>query len=74
MKCRKSYKEKNEIYQWLPFLGRKREVPLPEKFGKVVAALVAGNRLPPIYPEMTMGALGGWVGEDGETIKNLATK
>ena len=42
-------------------------VPL-EEFGEVVAALVAGDRLPRICPVVTMGALRGIVpvGEVGE--------
>ena len=36
-----------------------------KRFGEVVAALVAGDRLPPIYPVMTMGVLRSGVGEVG---------
>lgn len=36
--------------------------------------MVAGDRLLLIYPEMTIGVLGGQVGEVGETIRNLARK
>ena len=41
-------------------------------FGTVFATLVAGDRLPPMYPEMTMRVLGCLVGEAGGRIKNLA--
>ena len=47
------------------FFGCHRDVPLPEEFGEVVAALVARDFWPPIYPVMTMGALRGYVGEEG---------
>lgn len=36
------------------FFRSQRDVPLPEKFGVAVAALVAGDRLPPAYPEMVL--------------------
>ena len=41
-------------------------------FGTVFATLVAGDRLPPMYPEMTMWVLGCSVGEASGRIKNLA--
>ena len=50
----KEFCGKKKIHEWLPFLGRDKVVPQPEEFGDVVTALVAGDRLPPIYP---MGAL-----------------
>ena len=50
-----SNKEKRQSAKGF-LLAAKEFVPLPEEFGKVVAALVAVDSLPPIYPEMAMGA------------------
>ena len=58
-------KRKKKIHQGLPFSCCHRDIPLPEEFGEVVAALVAGDRLPFIYRVMTMGALWGRMGEEG---------
>ena len=57
---RKKRKGKKEIHQRLPFFGCHRDDPLSEEFGEVVAALVAGDRLPPIpiYPVMIIGRFG----------------
>ena len=71
----RKWKEKKAIHQKLRVFGCHRDVPLPEEFGEVVIALVAGDPLPQIYPVITMGALWGHVNEDGgKKIKNLATK
>ena len=67
---RKKWKRKKEIHQRLPFFHCHRDVPLPEEFGEVVATLVAGDRLPPMYPVMTIGALCGPVGEVGGKRKS----
>lgn len=42
---RKEWKRKKEIHQGLPFSGCYRDIPLPEEFGEVVAAFVAGDKV-----------------------------
>ena len=66
------FEAKKDTHQRCPFWIVRESFHGGSSFGSAVAALVAGDRLPPMYPRMTMRALGCYIGEAGGKVKNLA--